>query len=355
MKPPTCRICGKAEWNHTCEGETPRKTKAVAPPTQEVATVSIPGSLPALVELAANRLLGARSSAEVLEARKLADMALHYAKVTQAANETHADCLRIITRAEIRMAGEIDRGREAGEVATHGGDRRSTNVRASDIDPVTLDDLGIPRQRAAEWRDLRDAGGEEVVERAIDSALAEGRAPTKADIAAEVHNHRAQGTGENEWYTPAAYIAAVRRVLGGIDLDPTSSAQANGAIGAVRFFSLEDDGLAQEWGGRVWMNPPYSQPAIAMFIDKLVDEFEAGRVEQAIALTHNYTDTAWFHRAAGAAQAICFTRGRIAFEAPDGRKAAPTQGQAFFYFGDDVPLFIEVFEEIGFVVVPHGV
>jgi hypothetical protein len=31
---------------------------------------------------------------------------------------------------------------------------------------------------------------------------------------ASVLNHRAQGTGQNEWYTPAEYIEAVRDVLG---------------------------------------------------------------------------------------------------------------------------------------------
>jgi hypothetical protein len=58
-------------------------------------------TLPSLVVQAGQRLVDAKSSAEVLEVKKLAELALHYAKVTKAANETHADCLRIITRAEI--------------------------------------------------------------------------------------------------------------------------------------------------------------------------------------------------------------------------------------------------------------
>ena len=28
-----------------------------------------------------------------------------------------------------------------------------------------------------------------------------------------------------------------------------------------KWFSLEDDGLAQEWTGFIWMNPPYSKPS----------------------------------------------------------------------------------------------
>ena len=67
-------------------------------------------NLPGLLARAGQRLLDARDAAEVLEAKHLAEAALHLAKVTKAANETHADCLRIIARAEMRMADEIDRG-----------------------------------------------------------------------------------------------------------------------------------------------------------------------------------------------------------------------------------------------------
>lgn len=163
-------------------------------------------------------------------------------------------------------------------------------------------------------------------------------------------NHRALGTGENEWYTPSVHLQAARAVLGGIDLDPASSPLANETVGADQIFTLADDGLNQPWAGKVWLNPPYSQPAIANFAEKLASEWQDGNLESAIALTHNYTDTAWFHRLATACSAICFTRGRIGFVNPEGKKAAPTQGQAFFYFGQDVDTFADQFGAIGFVV-----
>ncbi|MGB3387471.1 MAG: DNA N-6-adenine-methyltransferase, partial [Pseudaminobacter sp.] len=119
------------------------------------------------------------------------------------------------------------------------------------------------------------------------------------------------GTGENEWYTPAAYIEAARSVLGDIDLDPASSEVAQRVVKAAKHFTIDDNGLLQHWNGRVWLNPPYAQPHIANFADKMVDEVESGEVTAAIMLTHNYTDTTWFHRLASAADAICFTRGRI--------------------------------------------
>jgi N6-adenosine-specific RNA methylase IME4 len=151
-------------------------------------------NLPALLARAGQRLLDARDAAEVLEAKHLAEAALHYAKVTKAANETHADCLRIITRAEMRMADEIDRGQERGDVSVAGGDRQ-TIVRTSDNAPATFDDLDIDRRRVAEWREIRDAG-ESVVEAVIRRALDEGHAPTKALILEAAKEIRAERADE---------------------------------------------------------------------------------------------------------------------------------------------------------------
>ena len=67
-------------------------------------------------------------------------------------------------------------------------------------------------------------------------------------------------------------------------------------------------------------------------------------------LTHNSPTRAGFIEAALLADAICFTRGRIRFYEPDGDIAAPTQGQAFFYFGDFRQLFTAEFSTVGFVV-----
>lgn len=159
-----------------------------------------------------------------------------------------------------------------------------------------------------------------------------------------------QGTGENEWYTPQEYLDLARSVMGEIDLDPASSAKANAIVKANKFFDEATNGLEQNWFGNVWLNPPYAQPAIAHFADKMVQQWQDERIDAAIMLTHNYTDTTWFQTLAHAAQAICFTRGRIKFYSPEGEVAAPTQGQAFFYFGKQVDRFCEYFAGTGFVV-----
>lgn len=162
-------------------------------------------------------------------------------------------------------------------------------------------------------------------------------------------NHRAEGTGENQWFTPEQYIVAARLVMGSIDLDPATHVAAQQIVQATEFYTQQDDGLTKEWHGTVWLNPPYSQPLIGQFVDKLIEEYAAGRADQAILLTHNYTDTSWFHTAEKQASLICFTRGRIKFVDIDGEECAPTQGQAFFYFGSATEEFHAIFGKFGFV------
>ncbi len=160
-------------------------------------------------------------------------------------------------------------------------------------------------------------------------------------------NHRAQGTGDNEWYTPSEYIEAARDVMGTIDLDPASSDQANETVQATTYFTEADDGLTKDWRGKVWLNPPYSQPSMMQFVEKLVKEYEGKSVTEAIMVTHNYTETRWYQKADLASSASCFVDKRISFISPTGEVAAPTQGQVFHYFGANSQNFGNVFKRFG--------
>ena len=53
------------------------------------------------------------------------------------------------------------------------------------------------------------------------------------------------------------------------DIDVASPPGGIPWIPAKRYFTIEDDGLAQPWEGIVWMNPPYSNslPWVQRFLD----------------------------------------------------------------------------------------
>lgn len=166
----------------------------------------------------------------------------------------------------------------------------------------------------------------------------------------KTHTHRTGFTGNDEWYTPAKYIEMARKVMGSIDVDPASNDFAQKTVQAGVHYTAESNGLDKEWRGTVWMNPPYSRALIGPFIRKLVSEYMSGRCTEAIVLTNNSTDTAWFMDMARAGATVCFPRGRIRFQRPDGTMGrTPPQGQVFTYLGRNPASFACVFGELGFV------
>ncbi len=168
------------------------------------------------------------------------------------------------------------------------------------------------------------------------------------DAITEPKPHVSHNSGENEWYTPELFIEAARQVLGIIDLDPASSALANATVKAAKFYSTEDDGLSKDWGGTVWMNPPYSSSLIGLFCEKLVDHVSDGTVTSAIVLVNNGTETKWFQSLLSCGSSVCFPSSRIRFIDLNGNPSgSPLQGQAIIYFGSKKQVFIKEFRRFG--------
>jgi phage N-6-adenine-methyltransferase len=242
-----------------------------------------------------------------------------------------------LTRA--RRYLEIRRGELLGK-PEWGGDRKSDQVAREqfDLEPTLrfrLRQLAEGKPRAME-----------ILREAVDPDLV-----TRAALLKAIHGaHVGANAGDNEWYTPVEYIKAAAAVMGGIDLDPASSEAANVIVGAAEFFTEEDDGLSEEWHGRMWMNPPYARPLIDRFCERLAESYGEGDVTEACALVNNATETAWFHSLAFRASAMCFPRGRVKFWHPR-KESAPLQGQVVVYFGANVDGFRREFATFGFTVV----
>jgi hypothetical protein len=154
------------------------------------------------------------------------------------------------------------------------------------------------------------------------------------------------GYDSDEWYTPQEYIDAARQVMGGIDLDPASCVDANFVVRAGRWFDKDEDGLAQPWFGRVWLNPPYSAGLVERFVRRAHEMYAAGLVSAAVVLLNNATETQWFQLMLGH-YAVCFPAARVRFWRPGHNPVGARQGQAVFYLGVERDRFVEVFERFG--------
>ena len=187
-----------------------------------------------------------------------------------------------------------------------------------------------------------------------DSALTQNLTPqTATAISRQVWGNESVPlilqSGSNEWYTPAEYLEAARRVLGTFDLDPASTACANETVQASRYFTAEDDGLQHGWHGRVWLNPPYGG-ASWDFVAKLVESYREREVTAAVVLLNAFsTHTAGFQPLWNFP--LCFTDHRIAFVAGGGQAVSSTTfGSVFAYLGDDTAAFVREFRRFGPVV-----
>lgn len=222
-----------------------------------------------------------------------------------------------------------------------GKGKRANNVDQRYFVEDAQDFTGITQQQVSKWR-RRLSDPKKYQEMLFGAAY--NKAVAGTDTTAS------KWTGDPESYTPEKYIKAARIIMGNIDLDPATNAFAQETVLADEWYDEREDGLLQAWTGRVWLNPPYSHPTVANFINKLCDEYESGNVAAAILLTNNNTDTKWWHRAAKVSSATCFTLGRINFYKADGSETEPTNGQTFFYFGKDTAVFKKVFSQFGLIM-----
>ena len=118
-------------------------------------------------------------------------------------------------------------------------------------------------------------------------------------------SHQSARAKSTTYLTPREIVSP----LGVFDLDPCAAPSPRPWPTAIRHIELPEDGLAAEWFGRVWCNPPFGREA-ADWLAKMALHGNG------IALVPARTETAMFYRSVwGVASGVLFLRGRPHFHA----------------------------------------
>ena len=293
--------------------------------------------------------LAIRECANIDEAKDIRDKAQAlkvYAQQAKESLEVQNNIAEIKIRAERRI-GEFSKELETHEhrfgQANHSGEPTTKTE--------VLKEAGISPPHASRYEIIANIPEEKFEEVINKTKEAKEELTTALILRLAKDPHVSHNSGNNEWYTPKEIIVAARDVMGSIDLDPASSEIANKVIQASIFYTIDDDGLSQNWKGNIWLNPPYSQPLIQQFCELLSNQFDNKQINQACVLVNNATETVFFQRMMESASAICFPSGRVKFIDSSGKASgAPLQGQAILYFGSNTHQFVEKFSQFGGVV-----
>ncbi len=138
------------------------------------------------------------------------------------------------------------------------------------------------------------------------------------------------------WLTPPKILEK----LGPFDLDPSAAPLPRPWDTAKTMWTeASDDGLAKEWFGRVWLNPPYGR-LISNWMEKMAHHGNG------VAITYVRTDTAWFQKWVFpfVSGIFCFN-GRVKFHHGDGRLAdAASAPHVLLAYGEENAKIVSNFD-----------
>ena len=128
------------------------------------------------------------------------------------------------------------------------------------------------------------------------------------------------------WATPQDFFDELDKEFC-FTLDPCANHENHKC---ATYFTIEDDGLAQDWSGhRVFCNPPYGRK-IAAWVKKCHDEAQKGTL--VVMLIPARTDTSYFHDYIYHKADLRFVRGRLKFG--DAKQGAPFPSMVVIYKQD---------------------
>lgn len=171
----------------------------------------------------------------------------------------------------------------------------------------------------------------------------------------------------DKWYTPEYLIELVTKTLGGIDLDPASSREANQLVKAKRYWTAYDDSLSFNWASRVLGNPvsvylnppskgklPGNKSWAGTYWSKLMDFRQSGMMTDAIYMGFSINQLSVsqsYHEVPMCSFPCCIPSNRIHFVSAEGsKKESPTHCNVIVYVPgvlnrkDD---FVKNFKDLG--------
>jgi phage N-6-adenine-methyltransferase len=122
----------------------------------------------------------------------------------------------------------------------------------------------------------------------------------------DVPSTKPAGWTSDCWGTPPEMVREMEAEFGPFELDPCATPET---AKAPKFYTVFDNGLLLPWRGRVWLNPPYSDPT--PWLQRAVAAQEDGCL--VVALLPASTDANWFHDLVLPNAEVRFIRQRVRF------------------------------------------
>ena len=135
----------------------------------------------------------------------------------------------------------------------------------------------------------------------------------------------------DQWATPQAFFEKLNAEFH-FTLDPCAD-EFNHKC--ERFFTKEQDGLAQDWANEIaFCNPPYGRET-QRWVQKCYKEVHEGSCPLAVMLIPARTDTRWFHEYIYEKAEIRFVKGRLKFG--DSANSAPFPSMVVIFRKESEP------------------